>query len=221
MRDLQRNDWVGYACDVGGKGNFAWARAWRNGPQLTVEGGISMNGCVEALREDIGRSAVALGMECPEFIPIPDEASHLGHGRKNEKDRSCFASVGASVAMLGLHQLAFICKKVHRKGVSAVFDPAQWQFQPDRVLFWEAFVSKGAHNEEHLRDAATAVTTFVQRIETKHVASDVLVESPADVLSLVGCAVLWAGWSDDVALLRQSVLVVKPDRPYRGAVHVL
>lgn len=219
MRDTQRCDWVGYACDVGGKGNFAWAR--RYGSQLMVEGGTTMNGCLEALRGDIGRCAVALGMECPEFIPIPDEAAHLGRGRKNEKDRSCFASVGASVATLGLHQLAFICKKIHQKGVSASFDPAQWQFQPDQVLFWEAFVSKQAHSDEHLRDAATAANTLVERIEAGHFASDVLVEAPADVLSLVGCALLWAGWSDKLALMRQSVLVVKPDRPYGGEIRVL
>ncbi|MFQ5778721.1 MAG: hypothetical protein ACE5IP_12010 [Terriglobia bacterium] len=221
MRDTQRSDWVAYACDVGGKGNFAWARASRNGPQLTMEGNTSMNDCVEALQHDIGCRAVAIGMECPEFIPIPDEATQLGRGRKNEKDRSCFASVGASVATLGLHQLAFILKKIHRRQVSAIFNPAQWQFQPDQLLFWEAFVSKQAHSKEHLRDAATAASAFMERMEAGRLASDVFVEEPAEVLSLVGCAVLWAGWSGDLALLRQAVVVVKPDRQYRGEIRVL
>ncbi len=35
-------------------------------------------------------------------------------------------------------------------------------------------------------------------------------------LSLAGLALVWAGWSQDLALLSQHALAVKPERPYGG-----
>ncbi len=97
---------------------------------------------------------------------------------------------------------------------------------PSVVLFWEAFVSKGAHSPktddgtDHVRDAATAATAFDRCLVAGRAAGNpVRVPPGTSPLSLAGLALLWSGWSDDVQLLSQDVLVVKPETPYRGTIN--
>ena len=217
---------VAYACDVGStqKGNFGWARATPS--EQSISGGNSIDDCVKSLRDDFGKKqTVTIGMECPLFIPIPGNSSELSLGRKGEGNRSTFAPAGGYVATLGLHQMAYILKKVWREGLIPVFDISKWRGDFRTVLFWEAFVSGNAHarpgKESHVKDAATAVYSFTKRWRLRNLRSDVSVSPPAEILSLVGCAILWAGWSDDLRLLRQSVLVVKPDEQYQGEIRTL
>lgn len=212
---------VTYAFDVGGRENVGWARAVHRGDGLTVKGGRSVQAFVDAMQADIKQGhPLTLGMECPLFIPVPKKASDLNRARKGEGNRPVFAQVGASVAALGVHQLAFILQEIKQTRVTLLLDWKKWKRRSKSILLWEAFVAGDAHSEKgnHVRDAATAATAFTQRSLAGKLTSDVSVERPARVLSLVGCAVLWAGDSKDLRLLRQPVLVVKPTSRWEGAI---
>lgn len=214
-------DVVVFACDVGStrSGNFGWARVAQDNGGLSVSGGKWIDRCVQALLEDAreGRS-LALGMECPLFIPVPNESRILSRGRKGEGNRSCFAPAGGYVAILGLHQLAFILKKMLGSGMVPVLEAERWVNERKTVLFWEAFVSGKVHSKDHCRDAATAATAFMRKLLSGKLSTDVPAEGPGEVLSLVGCALLWAGWPGQVNFLRKPVLVVRPSQKYRGPI---
>jgi hypothetical protein len=91
-------------------------------------------------------------------------------------------------------------------------------------LVWEAFVSGRAHSraddaDGHLRDAATAAVFFEDALETaRRGGNPVRVPDGTVPLSLAGLALLWSGWSQDLSLLSQEALVVKPEVPYGGTI---
>lgn len=212
-------DVVVFACDVGStrRGNFGWARVVQESGGFSVKKGKWIDGCVQAMLGDVreGRS-LALGMECPLFIPVPNESKDLSRGRKGEGNRSCFAPVGGYVATLGLHQLAFILKKMLGCEMALVLEAERWVNERKSVLLWEAFVSGKVHSKDHCRDAATAATAFMRKFLSGKLSTDVPTEEPGEVLSLVGCALLWAGWPGQVDFLRKPVLVVRPSQKYQG-----
>jgi hypothetical protein len=81
---------------------------------------------------------------------------------------------------------------------------------------WEAFVFGTAHCRESnaaglradVQDAATAVRAFVEwEVGEPRLPSGISVD---DAISTVGAAVLWSGLGDDVDLLRQQTLVLRP-----------
>jgi hypothetical protein len=58
----------------------------------------------------------------------------------------------------------------------------------------------------HVDDASMAVACFADALPDPMKANAVEAERP---LSLIGTAVAWAGWSDDLDLLRAPCLVLK------------
>ncbi len=210
-----------YACDVGGKGNFGWARIPDSTGAKTPEGDSSIDHCIEAVNADIDQGlSVSLGMESPLFLPVPDLASDLCTGKNGDGDRSCFAPTGGFVAAIGVHQHAYLLRKLRLTRSGWTFDHAAWvrAAHPRPVLLWEAFVSKAAHRASAVRDAGTAVWEFWNRLEASALATDVTVDPPRKVLSLAGAAVLWVGWTRDPTVLHESLLVVKPSEPYTGGI---
>lgn len=167
-----------------------------------------------------GRS-VAIGFEAPLFIPVPESSKSLSSGRPGEGNRSWAAPVGLAVTTLGLHQAAWILQRMVstcRGLADLTLDANRWPPREGKpVLFlWEAFVSGDAHGRgEHPDelDAATAVTCFLDN-EEKLTAGAPPVVTPAGEsrhqISLIGAAALWAGWSEDLDLLRTSTLILKP-----------
>lgn len=218
---------VTYCCDVGSvkAGNFGWVRVWDEGGQRRVAGSTSITDCVRTLGADIRMgNVVTLGIESPLFIPVPLEEEGLSSRRDRERDRSCFAPVGASVTTLGAHELAFIVRTLDRGGVAPRLDWKTWsRDEAGELLVWEAFVSGEAHTADgdHRRDAATAAHAFIELSKGEGLATAVEVTPPREVLSIAGAVLLWSGWSTDLALLRQPVLVVKPTGSYGGVIEVV
>lgn len=222
---------VAYACDVGStrpdkKGHipFGWARATIADSGIEV---IPGDHDVEHCIHDIRRSAathlpIALGMECPLYIPIPSSSTLLSCGREGEGSRSCFAPAGGYVAMLGLHQLAYILRSLRGCGLRLHFDWSEWctAATGGDLLLWEAFVCSEAHadrtsEDSGIEDAQTAVHEFAVRYQAGALSSDVGLRAGTEALSLAGCAALWAGLDDDLLILRKPVLVVKPSTRHR------
>src|SRR5919205_792441 len=105
---------VMYACDVGScrKGNFAWACI---GPdqEASPTASPNINELITSLQEDltIGLS-LALGFEAPLFVPIPEDPNDIGRARAGEGDRAFSAGAGASAALIGFQQAAWIMARV-------------------------------------------------------------------------------------------------------------
>jgi len=93
----------------GGTPNFAWARVDPDAPHV-----IDVSSSIQELADEVisdlkHGTSVALGFEAPLFIPVPEKASNLCHGREKEGNRSCLAPAGLSVAALGIHDPRGYC----------------------------------------------------------------------------------------------------------------
>lgn len=212
--------WRIFAIDVGSTlsspKTFAWAV--KEPEAAAISGSQCIECLVECIAADLRRGdSVALGFEAPLFLPIPSDAKKLSRGREDlDGNRSCFAPAGGYVAMLGLHQAAFILARLHSlcgRDCDLSVNSDQWPPQSTGrpVLFcWEAFVSGKAHagkdqREPHLGDAATAASCFADRVKKKSLSS----EAAGGCLSLIGAAALWSGWRKDINVLMTPPVVVK------------
>lgn len=214
-----------YCADVGSVpgGSFGWARASREAGVTRVKGGPSIDAMLHHLADDIERGqSVSLGIEAPLFLPVPSAASGLSRGRDGDRDRSCFAPAGGYVTTLGLHELAYLLRrlKIRVPSVRTALDWSAWSASTaPPLLVWEAFVSGHAHTTtgDHAQDAASGAVQFLDDLGTG-LTSAVTVKAPCEVFSLAGAALLWAGLTADIAALREPTLVVKPTKPWGGAI---
>lgn len=204
-----------YACDVGScrRGNFAWARVGPEQPARPTSS-ADIEQLVLALRKDFTDGLnIALGFEAPLFVPVPDDPDDIGRARAGEGNRPFSAGAGASAALLGLQQAAWVMSRLRggteEYGVTTDWRP--WPHPSPTILLWEAFVSGGVKGECHADDAITAAMEFHRR-ETS-LCSDVTSELP---LSLVGAAALWSGLCEDPSVLRRPVLVLRPTKRYES-----
>jgi len=207
-------------CESGETPNFAWARVNPASPGYVAGSSDIMKLADEIIRDLRGRRSVALGFEAPLFIPVPAESSALCYGRKNEGSRSFAAPVGLAVATLGLHQAAWILRRIADScGVSIRFETDIEAWPPSEsypILFcWEAFVSDKAHGRTHVRDAATAAMAFLSAESDLAGATAINADRP---LSLIATAALWSGLATDIQLLHQGTVVIRPDEPFSGEV---
>lgn len=214
-----------YAVDIGTtlkKKAFAWAVTQPKSEEVWTSQCIES--LVEAMAIDLREGvSVALGLEAPLFLPVPDSASDLSKGRTGDTDRSCFAPAGGYVSTLGLHQAAWMLREIKQScgGLCAfTLDPARWYpLEGPPVLFlWEAFVSKNAHAPKdkengHMADAATAAHFFATNECQLNEHRQICTENP---ISLIGAAALWSGWSTDLALLHKETVVLRPNQRYEG-----
>jgi hypothetical protein len=87
-----------YCADIGSVPNrrFGWARSdTRDDTIESHRGGTEIIDLVDTVAADIaGGQAVALGFECPLFVPVPEQALRLGAARPGEKNRSWSAGRG-------------------------------------------------------------------------------------------------------------------------------
>ena len=74
------------------------------------------------------------------------------------------------------------------------------------VFLWEAFVTKSAKLGTHSDDAEAAVKHFLSALPDP---MSVGLGATVEVHSLLGAALLRAGWSRDLTLLEQPCLVLR------------
>ena len=202
-----------YCADVGSikQGNFAWARIEVPASEVEEErgGATEIVELVGAVAGDLASGVpVALGFECPLFVPVPTSAQRLGTARPGDGTRPFSAGAGTGALVTGLVQAAWVLKELRRQRPDdAVFLDWGAFAAADRGLFlWEAFVTAKAKSATHVGDAIVAVSCFKAALPDPRSSSTVTAERP---LSLVGAAALWAGWTDDLALLHAPCLVLR------------
>lgn len=208
---------VVYCADIGSiaKGNFGWAR---------LESDVGSMGCdrridqmVEHLATDIHAARpVALGFECPLWIPVPEASSELGMGRPNEGSPSWSSQTGGCVLATGLAQVSWVLRevKVRVPEVRGFVKWADFMSAADyRTFLWEAFVSGAAKadreaSDSHTRDAETGARRFAEFVDDPVENCREFVPT-TPFLSLMGAMMIGAGWTDDGDLLRTAPLVVR------------
>jgi hypothetical protein len=199
-----------FCADVGSvaKKNFGWARL-HEGALAT---GSDIAAFANALVEDLNAGRrVALGFECPLFVPITEDPRGLTAARPGEGDRAWSAGAGAGSLVTGLTETVWILDRVRRHVAVPVQTTTSWdecRESTTAVLFvWEAFVTKDAKADTHHGDAELGVRSFVDALPEPMSRNAVRCACP--VRSLIGAAVLQSGLSSDLDWLRRPCLVVR------------
>ncbi len=201
-----------YCADIGSVigGNFAWARASTR-PNSRVSTGTDIRCLVTQVAHDLNSGKkVALGFECPLWVPVACDPRELTSARCGDGNRAWAAAAGATSLATGLTETAWILSGVRSKTqhVEAFLDWPRFAAADNGLLLWEAMVTGENRTGSHEEDAAVAVCAFIKAAKGRCLTSDVT--SPHKVRSLIGTALLWAGWSDDLQLLRTPCVVIKP-----------
>ena len=195
------------AADVGSIRNFGWACEY----DRKSETGDSIEQLASTAVQVAGDGLyLALGFECPLFIPCPLEMSGLVKPREGEAGKPWCAGAGATVGMLGIQQLCWVLRYVLNNiegEVRGTVDWAEFQKGGHKLFLWEAFVSGKGKTESHTSDALAAVRAFKSALPNPTMASTVTCTEP---ISLGGLALVWTGWSKELRLLHQPILVLKP-----------
>lgn len=200
--------------------NFGWAVVHGD----TQRGGKEIGGLVDEVVGSLAAGVkVALGFECPLWVPVPDDPTGLTAGRAVDGNKPWSAGAGGSALATGLTETAWILREIGRglgdRGAPVPSTYLDWQefaAADSGIFLWEAFVTGAAKSAEagkdgHMADALTACKEFAARLPNP--ASGSACEPPQAARSLIGAAVLWSGWSEDLDLLRTRCLVVKPTGP--------
>lgn len=161
-----------YCADIGSVANnrFGWVRL--AGDQSHKDN------CIVAFVENIacaiakGRM-VALGFECPLWIPVPPEPQRLTKGCRVDGNRPWSAGAGTAVLATGLTQVAWILDKLRlrlkKRGTALpsahLAWPEFWVAGGSALFFWEAFVTGEAKvGSEDAGDALVACRAFADRL---------------------------------------------------------
>jgi hypothetical protein len=201
-----------YACDVGSvaQGNFWWCSSHEG-----QEPSSDVRELSEAIVSDIRTGfRVAVGVECPLFIPCPSDLGAIGRARQGECGRETGnkpynTSVGACAVMTGLPPLGWVLREVRDAcpGTSATTNINEFRERRSALFLWEAFVSgreaTGTHHGDALRAMQAFQSSWRRQVFETRVTCD-------GAISLAGALILWAGLSLDTSLLHQQSLVLRP-----------
>lgn len=157
--------------------------------------------------------SVALGLECPLFVPVVEKEKELTRARPGEGRRPWSAGAGAAVLATGVVQTTWLLKEIRREPTIHVPAFLSWSsfVASGRGLFlWEAFVTGDAKRKTHRQDARAAAKAFMQALPDPTRVNQV--KSNSGVLSLVGATLLHTGWVTDLDILHEPCLVVKAIR---------
>ena len=202
------NNIVVFCADVGSiqRNNFGWAALYPDG---TNPSGNEIEEFAERIFEQIQASKkVAIGFECPLFVPIRTNPVMVNSARDGEGNRSWSAGAGTGALATGLVEVLWVMNAVSGKlgkNPKASFSWAEFM-STDSVFLWEAFVTSKAKGSGHAHDAKIAVLHFNNSLPNpeEHNA----IQEP-EVFSLVGAAALRAGWANNVNVLSEQCLVIK------------
>lgn len=152
--------------------------------------------------------SVALGFECPLFIPAGTTAAETTRGRQGEGNRPWSAGAGSGAMATGLSQSLWLLSELRRLAPSAqaFLDWKSFVAATGGLFVWEAFVSGTSKGSSHAHDAELANVAFAASLPDPDACS--AVRAP-HVLSLAAAVLLHSGWSTDTELLRKSVVVIK------------
>jgi hypothetical protein len=197
--------------DIGSvkNGNFGWALRDYPEPLREVPERASISEFAEAIEERLraGRS-VALGFECPLFVPFREQPDELTSARRGEGNRAWSAGAGASSLVTGLVETAWLLAHIRESLTPVPKLTMSWdEFTevPVALFLWEAFVSRDAKAGSHHGDAGVAVESFCNALPDP--SQDNMIDEKS-VFSLIGAAALRGGWDVPEEVLSAPCIVV-------------
>jgi hypothetical protein len=200
-----------YCADVGSiqEGNFAWARGERRAAIRITHTGEDIAGLAERIVLDFDAGQrVALGFECPLFLPVRDEPDRLTCQRNGEHGRPWSVHAGAQVLVMGLAQTIWLLRTVRRPRIRPFLEWEAFTRAGKGLFLWEAFVlSRG---RSHEKVAVSAVKLFARRVASIGAATELRTDMRENMVqSLIGAALLRTRWSHDLSLLEIPCVVIK------------
>jgi hypothetical protein len=195
------------ACaDIGSvaAGNFGW---WSSDGNSGCEPSTLVTSLAAALNNG---QPVALGFECPLFVPLADDELQLTRARPGEGSRAWSAGAGCGALATGLVQVAWVLRAIQAKLSSprtAYLDWETFAKEKSGLFLWEAFVSGKGKSSTHIADARAAGEAFIHSLPHPGVFNAVVCST--QVYSLIGAAMLRTGWSRSPEVLAQACLVIK------------
>jgi len=193
-------------CDVGSvsRGNFAWC-------DDSGVAGDRPSSVAQHVASLLNRgAAVALGFECPLYVPLFADEMSLACARPGEGSRPWSAGAGCGALATGIVQVTWVLGEVRRQLAEPVAAHLMWETFAEAghgLVLWEAFVSGASKGADHADDARLAALAMLAALPDPQSANAIACTSP--VYSLAGAALLRTGWSFDLALLGQPCLTIK------------
>ena len=126
--------------DIGSIRNnkFGWARGEHVGRDVAVTGGHDIRDLVTSVVRDLNAGfSVALGFECPLYVPISKDPEGLTSARLGEGSRAWCAGAGSGALATGLTETVWILHQVRQKlesPVPAFLDWNEFQSRQPRTL---------------------------------------------------------------------------------------
>jgi len=176
----------------------------------STESGESIEDLAQAVAGRLSQGhKVALGFECPLFVPFRQDPQNISNARLGEGNRSWSAGAGCGALTIGLVEVAWILREIRKKLLRKADAFVSWNgfAEAENGLFlWEAFVSGNAKGGGHIQDAEIAVRRFLASMPNPE-AQNAIRED--EVFSLVGACLIRTGWTTDLSLLCKSCIVIK------------
>jgi hypothetical protein len=185
---------------------FGWAASLPDGGEIL---GTEITSFAEVIAKQIQqRNKVALGFECPLFVPIRENPVEVNGARAGEGNRPWSAGAGTGALATGIVEVLWVMNEVTRYLGKSPEGTVEWNefLQTDSVFLWEAFVTSSAKGSAHEEDAKIAVKQFEHSLPNPWLHNAV---EETSVLSLVGAAALRSGWSNSQSILEKPCLVIK------------
>lgn len=208
------DNFVVWAADVGSisSGRFGWCRASLG--IRDIEGmGTDIQAFVRGIADDLAESGqVALGFECPLFVPIRDDPLELTCARLGEGNRPFSAGAGSCSLVTGLVEYTWVFQRLRhlsQVSIQPTFEWTSFVSQSANLFIWEAFVSRQNKRDEivaHIEDAETAAHTFLRSYPDIEQANAVTAQTP---FSLIGASLLRSGLTNDLSFLHESCIVIR------------
>ena len=213
------------AClDVGSpqKGNVGWAVLHGGTPRHGRELPRFLDLLVSHL--GMGRS-IALGFECPLYIPKRDDPMLMTGARLGEKGVNWCGGPGGSVLATGLAQVNWVLRNLSLSDRNLA-SSTRWndfRYKSIPLFIWEAFITSGdgaatqggvpdrEQASDHERDAVCGAIAFADRARRQADLVSDLDQEPAT--SLIGMHLLSTGLATDLSLLNETCFVLKVKKP--------
>lgn len=209
--DKKMQDIIIWCADIGSisKNRFGWCRGTTQANSSLVTGS-SIQDFAEGIAKDLSKGyKIALGFECPLFVPVTDNPQNLTSSRKGEGDRPWSAGAGCGALATGLTETAWILNKIRELTETEINVTLSWEefmSKSFNLFIWEAFVSKSSKVSTHSGDAEVAVKAFISHYPYIVQANAVTVENP---YNLIGGALLRTKLTSDIGMLSQACVVIK------------
>jgi hypothetical protein len=153
---------------------------------------------------------VALGFECPLFVPLRMDEQRLTLARPGEGNRSWSAGAGCGALATGLVQVTWVLQAIRsqiRTNLVCYLSWPDFATAESGLFVWEAFVSGNSKRDGHIADATCAVDAFKAAMPNIAIANAVIPDSP--VHSLIGGALMRTGWTNDLTALSTASIVIR------------